>query len=162
MVDAQQPSLKIVLIEAKLERDTAMFSKQDPFVLFKIEKDKEYLKSRVCKAGDMNPKWNQEFEIKNVNPAYVIEVKVMADEGILNDNDIGRSQIKMSQLMLGKGITEWFILLWNNKKAGEVLLQSIYSGPSTVQETVVQSGGLTITLGSTIMGKPATEVQQQV
>jgi hypothetical protein len=67
-----------------------------------------------------------------VNPAFVIEVKVMADEGILNDNDIGRSQIKMSQLMLGKGITEWFILLWNNKKAGEVLLQSIYSGPSTV------------------------------
>ena len=60
MVETQS-TLKLILKEAKLERDTAMFSKQDPFVLIKIDKDKEYLKSRVCKAGDMNPKWDQEF-----------------------------------------------------------------------------------------------------
>ncbi len=131
MVD-QKPTLKIILKEAKLERDTALFSKQDPYIVLKIEKDKERLTSKVCKAGDMNPKWDQEFEVKNIDPSYVIEVKVMADEGILNDNDIGRCQIKMSQLMYGNGITEWFILLWKNKKAGEVLLTSVYNGPSTV------------------------------
>ena len=60
----------------------------------------------------------------------------MADAGILNDDDIGRCQIKMSQLMYGNGITEWFILLWKNKKAGEVLLQSIYTGSKSIQTTV--------------------------
>jgi len=36
--------------------------------------------------------------------------------------------------MHGKGIVEWFVLLWKNKKAGEILVQSIWSGPSRTQE----------------------------
>ena len=72
----------------------------------------------------------------------------MEEAFILNDDDIGRCQIKLSQLMHGKGITEWFILLWKNKRAGEILLQSVWDGPSRTQEVPKES----VSLSQAIVG----------
>lgn len=88
-------------------------------------KGQEY-KSKTHENGGKNPCWNEEFNIKCTDPSEILEVRIMEDGGILNDDDIGRCQIKLSQFMYGKGISEWFVLLWKNKKAGEILIQSIW------------------------------------
>lgn len=117
MVETQH-KLKLIVKEAKLNRDVNTFSTMDPYVILKL-KGVVY-KSETSKDGGKTPKWNEEFELSCNDPSEIIEVKVMEDGGIINDDDIGRCQIKLSQFMYGKGINEWFVLLWKNKKAGEI------------------------------------------
>lgn len=61
-----------------------------------------------------------------VDPAGIMEIRVLDDQ-FGGDEDVGRCQIKLSQLMYGKGVEESFILLWKNKKAGEIFIKSEYN-----------------------------------
>jgi len=90
----------------------------------------EIYKTETCKDGGKTPSWNEEFELSTSDPSEIIEIKVVEDGGVLSDEGIGKCQVKLSQFMHGRGIIEWFVLLWKNKKAGEILVQSIWSGPS--------------------------------
>jgi Ca2+-dependent lipid-binding protein len=120
--------MKVTVKEANLNRDVATFSKMDPYFILKVGAVDNH-KSQTHKDGDKHPIWNESFTLKSCNPSDILEIKIMDNNGILNDDDVGRCQIKLSQLMHGGGITEWFVLLWKNKKAGEILLQSEWSGP---------------------------------
>jgi Ca2+-dependent lipid-binding protein len=123
-----QGTLKLIVKDAKLKRDVNTFTTMDPYVQIKVAKS--IYKTKVAKDGGKNPRWNEEFELICNDPSEILELKVMEESLILSDDDIGHCQIKLSQLMHGNGVTEWFILLWKNKKAGEILLQSIWDGPS--------------------------------
>jgi hypothetical protein len=96
----------------------------DPYVQLKINTD--IYKTQISKDGGKNPKWTDTIELKTCNPTDIMEIKVK-DECVGSDDDVGKCQIKLSQLMYGKGVNESFILLWKNKKAGEVIVQSIYN-----------------------------------
>jgi len=121
MVDATSTGeLRVTVKEAKLNRDVATFSKMDPYVVLKVGKNAQ--KTKTHEDGDKNPKWNEEFKLPSNDPTEILEVKLMDSNACLTDEDVGRCQIKLSQLMHSGGITEWFVLLWKNKKAGEVLL----------------------------------------
>jgi Ca2+-dependent lipid-binding protein len=128
----EKHSLKLIIKEAKLNRDVNTFSTMDPYVVMKLKG--EIYKSEVCKDGGKNPSWNEEFDLTCTDPSEIVEVKVMEDGGVLTDEGIGKCQVKLSQFMHGKGILEWYVLLWKNKKAGEILIKSIWTGPSRTQE----------------------------
>jgi len=53
--------LKVTICEAKLTRDTEMFSKMDPYVVMKY-KDQE-LKTKVKDEAGKRPVWNESFSI---------------------------------------------------------------------------------------------------
>ena len=128
--------LKVTIKETKLNRDTANFGAMDPYVILILGKTQQ--KTRVHKEGGEKPRWDQEFTLNSTNPIDILELKIM-DNNVISDDDVGRCQIKLSQLMMAGGITEWFVLLWDNKKAGEILLQSVWTGhKSTYQQANAQ------------------------
>eukprot|EP00347_Sterkiella_histriomuscorum_P023555 403334191 len=149
-------TLKIIVKDAKLKRDVNTFTTMDPYVQLKV--NGLIYKTKVCKDGGKNPRWSEEFEISCNDPSEILEIKVMEEAFLLNDDDIGRCQIKLSQLMHGKGITEWFVLLWKNKRAGEILLTSVWDGPSRTQEVPKETGNLMTMLGGA--GSQAQNTQQ--
>ena len=53
--------LSITICEAKLTRDTELFSKMDPFVVMKF-KDQTH-KTKVKDEAGKRPVWNQNFKI---------------------------------------------------------------------------------------------------
>ncbi len=59
----------------------------DPYV--KIKVGPEMYKTKVCKDGGKNPKWQDTFDIKSVTPTEVMEIRIMDDQ-IGADEDIGR------------------------------------------------------------------------
>ena len=56
--------LKIILVRARLERDTEMFGSMDPYVHIKIDPDID-MKSKVSENGGKNPGFaRQKFEFQ--------------------------------------------------------------------------------------------------
>jgi Ca2+-dependent lipid-binding protein len=56
---ATSGQLKLTVIEAKLTRDTEVFSKMDPFC--KIQIREQMFKTKVLQGAGKVPKWNETF-----------------------------------------------------------------------------------------------------
>lgn len=115
---------------ANLNRDVCTFMTMDPYCKLMVGKFENH-KTKTCKDGGKNPKWDETFDIKLIEPTEIMEIRVMDDQ-VGSDEDVGRCQIKLSQLMYGKGVDESFILLWKNKKAGEIFIKSEYNNGQMV------------------------------
>ena len=66
--------LKLTVIEAKLTRDTEMFSKMDPYC--KIRVRESMFRTKVLNNAGKLPKWNESFEInvKYIGDDMVVQV----------------------------------------------------------------------------------------
>ena len=50
----------------------------------------------------------------------------MWDQDLTTSDAVGFCKVKVSSLMINKGIEDWFTILYDNKPAGEVLLKSVF------------------------------------
>ena len=134
--------LIIRIVEGKLFRDTQMIGKMDPYLC--LEYGGQKFKSKVSSGGGKFPTWNESFEldIKSVND----EIKLCAkDENIISNDFIGQAFIKVSSLIMNNGVRDWFVLSYQEKQAGQILLETQwFAGASKTQPLAGAMGtGLT-------------------
>ena len=107
--------LRLEVIEAKLTRDTEMFSKMDPYCIIEVREQK--FRTRTIDGAGKTPKWNQAFEIDVRYIGDDMTIKVM-DEDVTSSDTVGTATIKCSALCSGSGIDEWFQINFKGKSAG--------------------------------------------
>ena len=76
-------SLKIMVIQALLTKDTDTFTKMDPYAT--IQTGQQTFKTKVIQGGGKTPKWDQEFEIDVKNIGDDIHVKVLDEDVTTSD-----------------------------------------------------------------------------
>ena len=116
-------TLKIKPIQANLIHDTAVFSKMDPYCKFSVGNQKA--KSEVCKDGGTHPIWKKSIEIPlNIDQSKcLVEIR---DENLLKDQNIGSCEIDISEVKNIGQVTKWYSLEFDNRKAGDILLELSY------------------------------------
>lgn len=106
---AQQGTLKITIVEAKLTRDTEFMGKMDPFCVidYRQARNKTVTKHDAGKT----PVWNQTFEydIKYIGDDMVFKV---FDEDLTENDPVGAFNTKVSALAVPGGLDEWFTLTY--------------------------------------------------
>ena len=95
-MQAKSGKLRVTICEAKLTRDTEMFSKMDPYCTM-FYKNKSY-KTNVKNEAGKKPVWNQTFEIaiQNVSDAIKFEVR---DQDIMSTDLIGKLECQVWELI---------------------------------------------------------------
>ena len=123
-MSAQSGKLKLHIIEAKLTRDTEVFSKMDPFCKFQM-RDQTY-KTKVLNGAGKTPKWNEiwDIDVKYIGDDLLIDVM---DEDVTSSDMIGQASIKLSSLCAGGGMDEWFDIQYKGKKAGTIHLKGVFT-----------------------------------
>jgi len=82
-------TMVIELQEAYLRRDTEMFGKMDPFVIFDV--NGEIVRSKTCMNAGKYPKWNQKIVFRCSNND-MIKFQVMDEEFNGKDDLIGEGE----------------------------------------------------------------------
>ncbi|TNV75905.1 hypothetical protein FGO68_gene12520 [Halteria grandinella] len=136
--------LIIRAIEGKLFRDTQMVGKMDPYLL--LEYGGLKFKSKVASGGGKFPNWNETFELDicSVND----EIKLVAkDENIISDDFIGQAFIKVSSLIMNNGVRDWFVLSYQDKQAGQILLETQWFAGASKTQPLAGAMGTQATTG---------------
>jgi len=115
--------LTITLKEGKLTHDTEVLGKMSPYCTLVFNGKK--LKSKIHDYGGKTPKWNEKFALEVTSPTEEIFLRVW-DQDMTTSDAVGFTKIKLSSLMINKGITDWFTITYDNKPAGEILLESSF------------------------------------
>lgn len=95
----------------------------DPYCI--IEYNGHKYKTSVHNSGGKTPKWGTEFEIPVSNLTDEIKYTVM-DEDVTSDDTVGIGVTKISSLVIGGGVHDWFSINYKNKQAGMVLFITKY------------------------------------
>lgn len=98
------------MIEAKLTRDTEMFSKMDPFCEIKFASKKYRTKTKS--EGGKKPKWNQGFDLFMSNPNEEIEITVY-DEDMMTNDLVGFTKVPIGSLI--DRVQAWHPIYYKNK-----------------------------------------------
>ena len=120
-MDLNEGILTLTVAEGKLIRDTEFLGKMSPYITIMFKKSK--LKTKVHYDGGKKPVWNQEFQLEVTNPTEEMVLRVW-DQDLTTSDAIGFTKVKMSSLMINRGIEDWFTIMFDNKPAGEILLKS--------------------------------------
>ena len=69
----------------------------------------------------MTPKWQQKFvfEVNNAEEELMIRVW---DKDYTTSDAVGFTKIKMSSLIINKGVDSWFDIMYENASAGKIHL----------------------------------------
>jgi len=119
--------LRLTIIEAKLTRDTEIFSKMDPYC--KLSTRDQTFKTKVLQGAGKLPKWNEtiDIDVKYIGDDLHLEV---LDEDVAKSDLVGSTTIKLSSFCVNGGIDEWYDIQWKGKKSGTIHLKSIWT-PTT-------------------------------
>ena len=118
-------TLYITFKEAHLTRDTETFGKMDPYC--QLEYQGKKMKTRTHNGGGKHPVWNDTLSIVPMNFSDEIKLHVN-DEDVGTDDKVGSCMIKISSLVIGSGIQDWFNIHHKGKQVGRVLIQTRYTG----------------------------------
>ena len=71
------------------------------------------------------PKWGQKFtfEVKSADEEIIIRVW---DQDLTTSDAVGFCKLKMSSLIINKGVDAWFDIQYENKKSGEVHITTVF------------------------------------
>ena len=101
-----QGSLKVRPLGATLQSDQDTIGKMDPYVVLEVGSQK--YKTIPASGMGLNPIWNEEFTF---NVAGDDELKItIYDADVGKDDFLGQYKIRLSQLMQGKVIDNYFPL----------------------------------------------------
>jgi hypothetical protein len=120
--------LRLTIIEAKLTRDTEMFSKMDPYC--KVRTRDQNFKTKVLQGAGKLPKWNETIDIDVKYIGDDINIEVM-DEDVTTSDLIGSVVMKISGLTMNGGMDEWFDLQYKGKKCGAIHLKGDWKPTET-------------------------------
>ena len=110
-------TLKINIVKACLCRDTSLIMKMSPFVTIQYKGNKQ--KTPISKGGGKSPEWNYEFELPIEDVHDNLELRVWSA-----NSPIGFVFIKISGLVLNGGMSDWYTIWFDQKRAGEVLIST--------------------------------------
>ena len=140
---ATSGKLRLHIIEAKLTRDTAMFSKMDPYC--KMQTRDQTFKTKVLDGAGKLPKWNEvwDIDVKYIGDDLSIQV---LDQDVTKSDLVGETVIKLSSLCAMGGMNEWFPIQYKGKQSGSIHLKGEFTpaggapggGKPTPQVVVVQ------------------------
>lgn len=89
--------------------------KMSPYVTI-VYKGKKY-KSKTLNYAGKTPKWNQKFTFQVSSADDEIMLRVW-DQDLMSSDAVGFVKLKMSSLIINKGVDSWFDLMYENKTAG--------------------------------------------
>jgi Ca2+-dependent lipid-binding protein len=81
------------------------------------------LKTKIHDRGGKTPKWGDKFQLEVESHTEEIFMRVW-DQDLTTSDAVGFTKIKLSSLMINRGTEDWFTITYDNKPAGEILLQS--------------------------------------
>ena len=113
--------LTIQIKEGKLTHDTEVLGKMSPYITLVFNGKK--LKTKIHDRGGKTPKWGDKFQLEVESHTEEIFMRVW-DQDLTTSDAVGFTKIKLSSLMINKGTEDWFTITYDNKPAGEILLQS--------------------------------------
>ena len=108
-------SLKLKILKAHLDRDTAMFLNMDPFVHVTWEGGEG--KTGTCHDGGASPDWTEtdhEIDCGDGEIIGMINIKIK-DENMTSDKFVAQCNIVPHSLKQGKGIKNWYKILYDNE-----------------------------------------------
>jgi Ca2+-dependent lipid-binding protein len=115
--------LSMKVVEGKLYRDTEIMGKMSPYVTLVYQGNK--MKTKVADYGGKEPKWTDEFKLDVQSASEEIVMRVW-DQDLTTSDAIGFTKIKMSSLIINKGVDDWFTIMFDNKPAGEIRIETTF------------------------------------
>lgn len=126
-------------LQAKLTRDVDVLSKMDPYCLVMIGNQKVH--GTVCKSGGKTPKWEESITVRRNNePFLYIEVK--DKDTFSSDEIIGVCQINLDELSSQSVTARWQPLFYNQKPAGDLLVELVYTADQTAPPLNLHQGSV--------------------
>ena len=122
-MDLNEGILSLKVVEGKLFRDTEMMGKMSPYCTLVYQGNK--LKTKVHSYGGKLPKWEHEFKLDVQSASDEIVLRVW-DQDLTSSDAVGFTKIKMSSLIINKGVDDWFTIMFDNKPAGEIRLTTVF------------------------------------
>jgi len=110
-------------IEANLTHNTDLIGKMNPYCAFIV--GDSVFKGQICKKGGKHPHWDDAITIPVSNQKQVI-VELMDKDRFSRDDNIGTFLLNLNELQSGQ--SRWYPLTYKNKPAGEILLETSFSG----------------------------------
>ena len=89
--------LRLEVVEARLTRDTEIFSKMDPYAVITIREEK--LRTKTKDEAGKTPKWNEIFDIQIKYIGDDMEIQVL-DEDLTKSDLVGTAILKVSSLCI--------------------------------------------------------------
>ena len=123
--EKQGGTLEMEVVEAKLERSTEMWGKQDPFAEISIRL--QTFKTKTHTDGAKEPVWNETVTMDVADTTEEMTVKVF-DEDTLTSNDlICEGTVSLAALCLETPVDDWFALHFDGKASGSIHLRTKYT-----------------------------------
>ena len=100
--------LSILILEARLTRDTEMFGKMDPYVI--IETRMQRIRTATQDDAGKTPSWAN--EVAEIDVKYVGDDMhlIVMDENVTDSDTVGEATIKLSAFCVDGGLDEWYEL----------------------------------------------------
>ena len=109
--------------EGKLVRDTEVFGSMSPYLTITFKGKK--FKSKVHDSGGKKPKWTDEFVLEVTDATEEMTLRCW-DQDLTTSDAVGFCKVKMSSLIINCGVEDWFTIMYDNKPAGEILLETTF------------------------------------
>ena len=122
-MENQAGILKLTCVEGKLKRDTEVLGKMSPYITIAFNGNK--YKTKVHSNGGKSPVWGDEFTLEVTNPTEELVLRVW-DQDLTTSDAVGFCKIKLSSLMYGNAVDDWFTIMYENTNAGEVHLTTVF------------------------------------
>lgn len=124
----QEGTMKVSVIEAKLERDTEWVGKMDPYC--KLDTVDQHVRTRTLDGAGKNPVWNQAFNVDVPRLSDVLKITVMDEDDAANaknDDEVGQALIKFSVFAKTEGEKDdWYPIFFEKKEAGKIHLKTTW------------------------------------
>jgi len=125
-------------IEANLTvKDKDLIGKMDPYFLFHVGGQK--IKSQVCQSGGQHPIWNDSVSVPLPSTGGFVQVD-LKDKDMLIDDRIGTFELDLNEITSLGQVRKWYPIFSKDRPAGEILIETIFSGQS--QQGFGQQQGL--------------------
>jgi len=112
-------------IEANLTHNTDLIGKMNPYCAFIV--GDSVFKGQICKKGGKHPHWDDAVTVPYGNQSQVI-VEIMDKDRFSRDDNIGSFLLNLNELQSTGQSSRWYPLTYKNKPAGEILLETSFSG----------------------------------
>ena len=117
-------TIKIEVVEAKLDRSTEWLGKQDPFAELSIRMQK--FKTKTHTDGAKAPVWNETTTMDVLDLGEAIKIQVF-DEDLTSNDLICEGTVSLSALCVSAPIDDWFQLQFEGKNSGKIHLRTKYT-----------------------------------
>ena len=117
---ATNGTLSLTIVEARLDRDTEMVGKMDPYVV--IHNRFQKVRTVTQEEAGKEPVWNETVDLDVKYIGDDIKIWVM-DENVTDSDIVGEASVKLSALCVNGGLDDWWTITYKGKKAGSLHLK---------------------------------------